>query len=117
MTARAAMAEGPVRVLLVDDDEDDYVLTRDLLRELSGDGFALSWESDYDAALTAMARGDQDVYLVDYRLGRQTGLDLLRAAVARGCRAPVIILTGQGERAVDVDAMQAGAADFLLKDR
>jgi two-component system CheB/CheR fusion protein len=111
------MADGQIRVLLVDDDQDDYVLTRDLLAEIPGSGFALSWESDFDAALRVMARGDHDVYLLDYRLGRHTGLELLRAAVAHGCRAPVIVLTGQGERAVDMEAMQAGAADYLLKDR
>jgi two-component system CheB/CheR fusion protein len=111
------MAERPVRVLLVDDDEDDYVLTRDLLTEIPGAGFALTWEADVDAALAAMTRGDHDVYLLDYRLGRHTGLDLLRAAVAQGCRAPVILLTGQGEHSVDVEAMQAGAADYLLKDQ
>jgi two-component system CheB/CheR fusion protein len=107
-------SSGPVRVLLVEDDEDDFVLTRDLLAEIPG-GYQLEWVSSYDDALRALARNDVDVYLVDYRLGRRTGLDLLREAQARGCRVPAIMLTGLGERAVDVEAMQAGAADYLVK--
>jgi signal transduction histidine kinase len=105
----------PVRVLLVEDDEDDYVLTRDLLAEIPGNGYQLEWVATSDEALRALSRDDVDVYLVDYRLGRRTGLDLLHEAQALGCRAPAIILTGQGEREVDVRAMQAGAADYLVK--
>lgn len=106
----------PIRVMLVDDDEDDYVLTRDLLADIPDIRFELDWVADVDAALESMGRGERDLYLVDYRLGRIDGLDLIRRAVARGCRAPIILLTGMSERAVDLDAMRAGAADFLEKD-
>jgi signal transduction histidine kinase len=110
-------SEGEVRVLLVDDDEDDYFLTRELLAEIPGASFRLDWVADFDAALAEFDRCAHDVFLVDYRLGRRDGLELLRAAVAKGCPAPVIVLTGQGERAVDLEAMRAGAADYLVKDR
>ena len=62
-----------------------------------------------------MGQDRHDAYLVDYRLGERDGLELLREAIARGCKAPIIILTSQGDQAVDVAAMQAGAADFLVK--
>jgi len=55
--------------------------------------------------------------LIDYRLGRTDGLSLLREAIKQGCTAPMILLTGQGARALDLGAMQAGAADFLEKGR
>lgn len=109
------MAERPVQILLIDDDEDDYLLTRDLLAEIPGDGFQLDWVSDYSQALELICRGEHDVFLLDYRLGPRTGLDLLREAKQRGCPAPIILLTGLGERDVDVAAMEAGAADFLEK--
>lgn len=109
------MNEHPLRVLLIDDDEDDYFLTRDLLAEIDADRYSLDWASDYESGLDAVARRRHDVYLLDYRLGKRTGLELLREAAAGGCLGPTIFLTGQGEREVDLEAMRAGAADFLEK--
>lgn len=104
------------RILLVEDDEDDYVMTRDLLSEMEGVGnFALDWVTTYDSALEAMRDNRHDVYLVDYRLGERNGMDLLREAIQCGCRAPIILLTGQGDREVDIEAMKAGASDYLEK--
>jgi signal transduction histidine kinase len=111
------MGEHPVRVLLIEDDPDDYLLTRDLLAEIPGRAFDLEWVQTYEAGLEALRRHRHDVYLLDYRLDGRTGLDFLREAVAAGCRAPVIVLTGQEDRAVDVEAMKAGAADYLIKGR
>jgi diguanylate cyclase (GGDEF)-like protein/PAS domain S-box-containing protein len=107
----------PIRVLLVDDDEDDYVMTRDMLAELGAGVFRLDWACSYAEALESVARGGHDVYLLDYRLGERSGLDLLREAADRGCRAPMILLTGQGDDEVDSAAMRAGAADYLVKGR
>ena len=111
------MAVRRVRVLLVEDDEDDFLLTREWLEEIEGTEYALDWTADYDAGLAEIARRRHDVYLVDYRLAGSCGLDLVRVAVAAGCAAPLILLTGQGDRAVDVEAMALGAADFLIKGR
>jgi PAS domain S-box-containing protein len=104
-----------IRVLLVEDDEDDYVVTRDLLAEIPGCPFQLERIKDYETALEAIARNQHDVYLLDYRLGERTGLELLQEAVRRGCQAPIILFTGQGEREIDIEAMKAGAADYLTK--
>jgi two-component sensor histidine kinase/CheY-like chemotaxis protein len=111
------MADEPVRVLLVEDDADDYVLTRDLLAEVRGTRFNLEWLASYDAGLEAIRRGQHDVYLLDYRLGERNGLELLREAIQGGSRAPMILLTGQGDREIDLEAMRAGAADYLTKGR
>ncbi|HEY9663346.1 MAG TPA: PAS domain-containing protein, partial [Allocoleopsis sp.] len=109
------MAYSLLKVLLVDDDEDDYVLTRSLFAEIQGGTFAIDWVSDYETALTKIKDKQHDVYLIDYRLNHQNGLNLLREAIASGCEAPIILLTGQGEKEVDMAAMNAGAADYLLK--
>ena len=111
------MHDCAVRVLLVEDDEDDYVLTRDLLAEGFGSRFAVVWASSRTAGLDQLTQGHFDVALLDYNLGSETGIDLLREARARGCRTPVIMLTGQNDRATDIDAMHAGAADYLVKGR
>jgi two-component system, sensor histidine kinase len=105
----------PIRVLLVDDDEDDCFLTRDLLSEVPGNPFQLQWINDYRTALQEMRDNNHDVYLLDYRLGKDNGLELLREAVEGGCKGPAILMTGQGDRGVDIEAMRAGAADYLTK--
>lgn len=104
-----------IRVLLVEDDEDDYVLTRELLTEIPAQRFSLDWEKNFESGLKEMLRNQHDVVLLDYRLGARNGVELLRAALEGGCQAPVILLTGSGQHQVDVEAMQAGAADYLVK--
>ena len=111
------MHDDAVRVLLVEDDEDDYVLTRDLLAEGFGARVTVEWASSRTAGLERLTEGQFDVALLDYNLGSETGIDLLREARARGCRTPVIMLTGQDDRATDLNAMHAGAADYLVKGR
>src|SRR5262245_36944193 len=91
-------------ILLVDDDADDYVLTRDLLAEIKGASCELEWVTTYDEALEAMRRHTHDVYLLDYRLGERNGLDLLREVKRQGAGVPMILLTGQDDRAIDIEA-------------
>lgn len=105
----------PIRVLLIDDDEDDYVLVRSLVGKAEAIRIDLAWTHRFEEALSAMCRQDADVYLVDYQLGVQTGLDLLDRAIAAGCDDPVILLTGQKDPALDAAALRAGAVDFIAK--
>src|SRR5213592_5198434 len=109
------MDDGRLKVLLVEDDEDDYVLAREFLAEIRGANFQLDWVGDYDAGLEAIQKDEHDVYLVDYRLGKGSGLELLRAAISRGCQAPVILLTALGDHQVESEAIKTGAADYLVK--
>lgn len=109
--------ENPIRVLLVDDDEDDYFMFRDLLAEVRGKKFKVDWASSFDAGKAALIRKEHDVCFLDYRLGIKTGLDLLKEALAEGCKIPIILLTGYGEPDVDLEAMKVGAADYLVKDQ
>jgi len=105
----------PVRVLLVEDDEDDYLITRDMLAGQERARFALEWCVSYDEALEAIGRRAHDVYLIDYRLGRHTGLELVREGFATRPRAPVIILTGQSDYEIDLEATALGVTDYLVK--
>ncbi|HYC53529.1 MAG TPA: response regulator [Candidatus Binatia bacterium] len=109
------MSTGALRILLVEDDEDDYVLTRELLAEAQGAGFDLVWAPTYADAVREIRRTPFDVFLVDYRLGERTGLDLLRNELQEGRLGPVFILTGQGTHEVDVEAMKLGASGYLVK--
>lgn len=104
-----------IRILLVDDDEDEYVLTRHRLAEVADARFALEWAADYETALDDFARRAHDVYLVDYRLGERSGLDLLSEPVVANSERAVILLTGEGSREVDLEAMRRGATSYLAK--
>ncbi|HEX7367756.1 MAG TPA: ATP-binding protein [Pelobium sp.] len=107
-----------VRVLLVDDDEDDYILTKDIFNEIpQRENYKLSWINNYEEAINAMLKSHYDIYLVDYRLGKHTGIDLLNEAIKSNVDEPVIILTGKGDAKVDEEALEIGAADYLVKDQ
>ena len=62
-----------VKVLLVEDDEDDYVLTRGLFTQMKERRSQLEWFRSYQLGLAAMLRNQHDVCLVDYRLGAKNG--------------------------------------------
>lgn len=104
-----------IRALMIDDDEDDFILTRAQLALLLRPKIELEWINSFDAGLAAMRTNQYDVYLVDYRLGAETGLDLIRSVIALGCKKPIIMLTGLGDQNVDEEAMQAGVVDYLVK--
>ncbi|MFP4093114.1 MAG: ATP-binding protein [Cyclobacteriaceae bacterium] len=104
-----------VEVLVIDDDEDDFFLVSDLLSDISGVHFKVSWEPDYERALEKIHKQCYEIYIIDFMLGKMNGLDLLQEAVKVNRRKPVIMLTGQGQPEIDYQAMQLGAADYLIK--
>ena len=108
------MSDRLIKVLLVEDDEDDYVLIRDLLSEVREQQFHLDWVTTFEVALQTIEQQQHDVYLVDYRLGERNGLELLKL-IDRQYSVPVIILSGQGDRELDIAALRSGAADYLDK--
>jgi signal transduction histidine kinase len=109
--------QAPIRVLLVDDDEDYYVLTRAAFSDIESQAYELDWKISYDDAMAAMQHNRYDVCLLDYHLGGRDGLELLRDARQGGYLVPMIMLTGHSDREVDLEAMAAGAADYLYKAR
>jgi diguanylate cyclase (GGDEF)-like protein len=105
-----------VRVLLIEDDEDDYVLLKDSLNEPDfPTRFTTNWVTTYQEGLKEIEKNEHDVYLIDHYLGADSGLDLLREAIQSGCQAPLIIVTGQSAREIDQAALEAGAMDYLVK--
>jgi signal transduction histidine kinase len=105
----------PWLVLLVEDDEEDYLLTKTYLKDMNGHSIHLEWVTTYAEGLEKIASSTFDVALVDYNLGDQNGLDLTREARQRGYTLPIILLTGHGNYEIDLLAMKAGATDYLSK--
>ena len=106
---------GITKVLLIEDDEDDYIIVRDLLADIKGERFTLDWAKTFESGFDSLRQNQHEVCLVDYRLGARNGMELLRSAIEEGCPAPIILLTGARDQALDMAAMQAGAADYLVK--
>lgn len=106
-----------IKLLLIEDDEDDYVLTRHLLDELAAGQYTLDWASSAAEGAAALARNEHDVCLLDYRLGQEDGLTLLEQAPELGFSGPIIMLTGQEDPEIDSSALRAGAVDYLVKSQ
>ncbi|NOT76027.1 MAG: response regulator [Cyclobacteriaceae bacterium] len=105
----------PVRVLIVDDEEDDFILTSSQIKDITTRTFAIEWCSNYKKAVERIGKSEHDIYFIDYRLGAKTGLDLLKEPAVQHNEQPVILLTGQGNQAIDLEAMRLGAVDYLIK--
>ncbi len=104
------------RILLIEDDEDDYILIKSLLSEARSATYHLDWARDYEQGLSSLCGAGYDACLLDYFLGARNGLELLRETINSDCAVPVILLTGQGNEKLDMEALRAGAADYLVKD-
>lgn len=107
---------GQLRLLLVEDSKVDAEL---LIRALQRFGYVPVWErvetpEDFQQAL---ARQSWDLVLADYALPRFSGLDALEWVNASGLDVPFILVSGTIGEETAVAAMQAGAYDYLLKDR
>lgn len=105
----------PTRLLLIDDDRLQHHLVQQMMRNFHGGPFELEWAETYQTGLKKLLSGNYAVCLLDYRLGTQDGLMLLREAQAARCGTPIIFLTAETSAEVDHAALEAGAADYLLK--
>ena len=103
------------RVLLIDDDRLQFRLTEQQFRTFASGEYDLDWSETYEDGLHKLLTGDYAACLLDYRLGERNGLELIREAKAQGCRVPIIFLTAETGTAVDIEAMNAGALDYLVK--
>ena len=104
-----------VKILIIDDDEDDFFITSEYIRQIEEYDLVIDWCYKFNDAIQHLKNHSYDIYFVDYRLGAKTGLDFLREAVKLGVEEPIILLTGKGNKDVDIQAMQMGATDYLIK--
>lgn len=115
VTAMSPADSRPLRIALVDDDIEDKTLVEATLREISDFEYELIWISDAERADLLLLRANADVCLLDYWLGGSTGLDVLERLKIKDLDFPVLLLTGTHDRAVDLEAMNRGVFDYLVK--
>ncbi len=110
------MKDRPIKVVIVDDDQEDFLITKDLLDHVEPGLYETLWVPEYSAAIEEIKKQEADVFLIDFNLGEKTGLDILKELRSFNVTVPMILLTGMSDREIDLAAMEAGAADFLKKN-
>ena len=109
------MSEANHKILLIDDDRMQFRLTQAQFRKIRVEAYELDWAETYEEGLTKLMSGAYAACLLDYRLGDRDGLELIQEAVGGGCRTPIVFLTAETAKKVDMAAMNAGALDYLVK--
>lgn len=104
-----------VKILVADDDRGDALLIQRYLSDSEAMNFDVTTVDNYRDALYAINQGDFDAALVDYRLGPDSGLNLIREATDTDNTTAMILLTGQGDKDTDIAAAEAGATDYVNK--
>jgi signal transduction histidine kinase len=106
-----------MKIVVIDDDQDDFFLIRDLLQDIEANKYEALWIPNYADAIAAIHKQDAAAYLIDFRLGERTGLEILSEFKGMTLSRPMILFTGQADRETDLAAMNEGAADFLAKSK
>lgn len=109
----------PIHLILVEDDETDFVIFKGMLSRIQQIKFQLEWASSFQKGVELLDRDIPDILLLDYRLGKganaPTGLDFIKEVNRRELNVPIVVLTGTGSYAIDVQAMELGAVDYIPK--
>ncbi|GJL78860.1 MAG: hybrid sensor histidine kinase/response regulator [Nitrospinaceae bacterium] len=110
------MEEQALKILIVDDDDDDAFLIEDLIKEglvdLSPD---IDRAQSHQEGLKCLEETTYGLCMFDYRLGEGNGIGLLKTIRSKNITTPIILLTGQGDQEIAVEAMKSGATDYLVK--
>lgn len=104
-----------LRVLIIDDDEDDYVIMSHHLSKIKTQDYEVFWCNDFDEAEKEILKDEHDIYLIDHFLGKGEGIEVIENVRSRDLLKPLILLTGSGSIQVDEKAMEKGASDFIVK--
>ncbi len=104
-----------IKLLIIDDDEEDFMIVRDLLDDIAVGTFVSDWAGSYADGAQLLSQNLHDLCLMDYKLGAGDGIELVRQAAGLGFSGPIILLSGVHHGTVDMEAMEAGAVDYLVK--
>ncbi len=104
-----------IRVLVVEDDEDDWLIIRKIFSQIPDSRFRIEWSKTYDDAVARIDENNHDVYLIDYRLGERTGMDILERVHPEHRSQPFILMTGVSDSDLEWRSLRLAAADYLVK--
>ena len=106
-----------INILLVEDNLDDVHFLRMLLNKASGVRFQVESASNLEESLARLAKGGMDLVLLDLTLPETTGMDTFHAIKAQAHDVPIVVLSGLDDETLALNAMHAGAEDYLVKGR
>ncbi len=104
-----------ISILLVDDDKKEYLSTNRLVKRVTEPKCKLEWCSSFEKAKELIAQHSHDLYMIDYKLGEHSGMDLLRMVEPDKRPEPFILLTDVADRTIERQALKLGASDYLVK--
>lgn len=102
------------QLLLIDDDRLQFRITQSLVRGFRPP-YELDWASTYEEGVERLLSRPYAACLLDFQLGPRDGLELIREVKEKDCHTPIIFLTSESSETVDIQAMEAGALDYLIK--
>lgn len=105
-----------IKVLVIDDDHDDFTILQHFLSKITHVEYDVYWSSEFDGAFADILKNEHQIYFIDQYLGKGKGIDLIRNARERGIMKPMILLTGASNDALDNEALKSGASDFIIKN-
>jgi len=112
------MKRETLKILVVDDEDDDAFLIEDLIREgLTDPSPTIDRAKSQKQAIQQLEAATFDICICDYRLGEGNGIRLLNTIRSKYITTPIIVLTGQGDQEIAVEAMKSGATDYLTKGK
>jgi signal transduction histidine kinase len=104
-----------LRLLVIDDDPKAYTLLRNMLSVFETSHYVIDWANSYAQGLALLKENKHDVCLLDYRLGHENGVELLKNALSEDPNVAIILLTAYGDYNLDVTVMELGGMDYLDK--
>lgn len=110
------MEKATLHILLIDDDNDDIFFTTGYLADIESINTVIDIEVNYKRAVNKVLANPNQVCLVDYFLGAQNGIDLIRECRSAGAKNFFILVTGYMDERLTAEAYNAGAYAVIKKD-
>lgn len=104
------------KLLIVDDDEDDILLFKEILHEIKTVSYCVDAQTTIEGLQEKLLSNEYDIAFIDYKLGGKYGTDVIEEARVNGVNIPIVLITGLGQYEVDILAMRSGATDYIPKN-
>ena len=109
------MASFLLKILIIDDNPADLNLLRRFFGKIKGEEIELETVNTSEEAYKHCNIKKYDIIFVDYLLGNENGIDVIKKFKEIGCKSEFILLTGYGSESVVTEALHAGASDYINK--
>jgi len=104
-----------IKVLIIEDDEDDFIILKHYLGKIRSAQYNVYWCNSFVDAENDVLKNEHHIYLIDNYLGGGEGVQLIESLRKKNFSKPLILLTGASDYVIDSKAMEKGASDFIIK--